>query len=130
MLSSNDLDQYAMCSLTIFAPSPLLSPPDSPSDPWPGLISTGLTTSTGASLRAGKTGGWSVWVVTRKNLAVVYVPFYNQLYFEYTYILVIAEAEMKKINTITTFRYYEMIRNTINHIPAQSQHMAKSFDFR
>ena len=85
MLSSNDLDQYAMRSLTIFAPSPLLSPPDSPSDPWPGLNSTGLTTLTGASLRAGKTGGWSVWAVTQKYLAVVNFTFYNQLWNIYTF---------------------------------------------
>ena len=46
MLSSNDLDQYAMRSLTIFALSPLLSSPKLPSDPWRGLNSTGLTTLT------------------------------------------------------------------------------------
>ena len=66
MLSSNDLDQYAMRSLTIFAPSPLLSLPVLPSDPWSELnrFDNIDNIGTGASFR--ETGGWSVWAVTQK----------------------------------------------------------------
>ena len=89
------MDQYAMRSLTIFALSPLLSSPKCP-------VTRGLVWTQQVWQH------WQHWhrgvTLGRENGRVVRLG--------YQLILVIAEVEKKKINAITTLRYYEMIRNT------------------